>query len=49
MAVEESLAFVLVLRVEWLPFDIAVSGRVGVRLVGAGLLGDRRGIPGDDT
>ena len=45
---EESLVFVFVLRIEWLPFDIAVSGRFGVRLTGAGLLGDGGKTAGDD-
>ena len=40
MAVEESLAFVAVLRVDRLPFDIGVSGRIGARLAEAGLPGD---------
>jgi hypothetical protein len=48
MAVEESLTFVLVLRVEWLPFDIAVSGRFGARLADDGLLGDGGKIHGDE-
>ena len=48
MAVEDSLAFVTVLRVERLLFDIAVSGRVGARLAGGGLFGDGGERPGDD-
>ena len=48
MAVEDSLAFVLVLRLDRLPFDIAVSGRTGTRLGGAGLLGDGGETPGDE-
>lgn len=38
----------LVLRIERLPFDIAVSGRLGARLAGAGWLGDGGKTPGDD-
>lgn len=47
MAVEDSLVFVAVLRVERLPFDIAVSGRIGARLAGAGSVGDGGETPGD--
>ena len=43
MAVEESLVFVVVLRVDRLPFDIAVSGRTGARLFGAGDGGETAG------
>lgn len=38
----------LLLRIEWFPFDIAVSGRFGARLAGVGLLGDGGKTPGDD-
>lgn len=48
MAVEESLTFVLALRVEWLPFDIAVSGRFGARFTKTGLLGDGGRTHGED-
>ena len=47
MAVEDSLVFVAVLRVERLPFDIAVSGRIGARLAGVGSVGDGGETPGD--
>ena len=39
--------FVAVLRVERLPFDIAVSGRIGARLAGDGSVGDGGETPGD--
>lgn len=47
MAVDDSLVFVAVLRVERLPFDIAVSGRSGARLAGTGLVGDGGETAGD--
>jgi len=47
MAVEESLAFVVVLRVDRLLFDIGVSDRIGTRLARAELLGDGGETPGD--
>jgi len=49
MAVEDSLVFVVVLRVERLPFDIGVSGRIGARLAGDKLIGDDGKTPGDDS
>jgi hypothetical protein len=48
MAVEESLVFVVVLRVDRLPFDIGVSGRIGAKLTGVGPVGDGGETPGDD-
>jgi len=48
MAVEDSLVLVVVLRVDRLPFDIGVSGRIGERLAVAGLSGDGGQTPGDD-
>jgi len=48
MAVDDSLVFVVVLRVDRLPFDIGVSGRIGERLAGAGLPGEGGETPGDD-
>lgn len=49
MAVEDSLVFVAVLRVERLLFDIAVSGRTGARFAEGGLSGDGGEMPGDNV